>query len=130
MTGSASTTSLPLSLLLAATRLTALYDTGGDSNAGVPLGMTFSAAYAEYVRLLTAAKANASALGASATPGRIWGREVAREAWEKLINWGLVVPLGAGSWTTDGRMFQVEVSFEEVAETVATGGSLGRWWRN
>ncbi|KKA24463.1 Origin recognition complex subunit Orc4 [Rasamsonia emersonii CBS 393.64] len=131
-TGSASTTSLPLSLLLAASRLTALHDPGADPThpQGVaPLALSFPAAYAEYVRLLTSAKANASASGAAATPGRVWGRDVAREAWEKLVSWGLVVPLGTGNGTTDGRMFRVEVSFEEVAEMVGAGGSLGRWWR-
>lgn len=131
-TGSASTTSLPLSLLLAASRLTALHDPGADPThpqAVAPLALSFPAAYAEYVRLLTSAKANASASGAAATPGRVWGRDVAREAWEKLVSWGVVVPLGTGNGTTDGRMFRVEVSFEEVAEMVGAGGALGRWWR-
>ena len=94
-----------------------------------PLTLSFPAAYSEYVRLLTSARVSAAASGASATPGRIWGKDVAREAWEKLISWGLVVPLGGGS-AGDGRMFKVEVSFEEVVNFVGQGGgTLGRWWR-
>lgn len=133
ITISASSTSLPLSLLLAATRLTALYDAGVDGanpQSLAPLALSFPAAYAEYVRLLTSAKVSASVSGAAATPGRVWGRDVAREAWEKLVSWGLVVPVGGGSGVADGRMFRVEVSFEEAVEMVGSGGSLGKWWRN
>lgn len=133
-TVSASPSSLPLSLLLAATRLTALYDPNNDPTAPPqtvgPLALSFSAAYAEYVRLLTSAKTSASVSGASATPGRVWGREVAREAWEKLVSWGLVNGLGGGGGSADGRMFRVEVSFEEVVEMAGSGGGLGRWWRD
>ena len=124
-----SSPSLPLALLLAATRLTALYD---DGNYAL-MTLSFSAAYAEYVRLLTSAKRSASVSGAVATPGRIWGREVSREAWEKLVTWGLVVPVrrsSAGA-VEDGRVFRVEVSFEEAATMMmgGTSGSLGKWWR-
>jgi origin recognition complex subunit 4 len=80
--------------------------------------------------LLTSAKANASASGATATPGRVWGRDVAREAWEKLINWGAVVPVGGGTGVVDGRLYRVEVSLEEVADMAGGGGALGRWWRD
>ncbi|KAF7122514.1 hypothetical protein CNMCM5793_000539 [Aspergillus hiratsukae] len=132
MTISASPSSLPLSLLLAATRLTALYDPGveaGQPQNLAPLALSFPAAYAEYVRLLTSAKTSASVSGATVTPGRVWGRDVAREAWEKLVNWGLINPVGGGSGTADGRMFRVEVSFEEVVAMAGSGGSLGKWWR-
>ena len=131
---SSSPSSLPLSLLLAATRLTALYDPGNDATAQpqslAPLALSFPAADAEYVRLLTSAKVSASVSGATATAGRVWSRDVAREAWEKLVSWGLVNPVGGGSGTADGRMFRVEVSFEEVVEMAGSGGSLGRWWRD
>ncbi|KAL4957149.1 origin recognition complex subunit 4 C-terminus-domain-containing protein [Aspergillus filifer] len=130
-------TSLPLSLLLAATRLTALYDPGTDlSNAAdlAPLALSFPAAYAEYVRLLTTAKTSASVSGASVTPGRVWGRNVAREAWERLVTWGLVSPVGGGSGTADGRMFRVEIAFEEVVALLGRdgggSGGLGKWWRD
>ncbi|KAE8353969.1 origin recognition complex subunit 4 C-terminus-domain-containing protein [Aspergillus coremiiformis] len=132
-TAAASPSSLPLSLLLAATRLAALYDPGLEAtqpqNLG-PLALSFPAAYAEYVRLLTFAKTSASVSGAAATPGRVWGRDVAREAWEKLISWGLISPVGGGSGTADGRMFRVEISFEEVVDMAGSGGSLGKWWRD
>ncbi|GAD93845.1 origin recognition complex subunit Orc4, putative [Paecilomyces variotii No. 5] len=128
---SASTTPLPLSLLLAATRLTALHDPGSDApQLLAPLAISFPAAYAEYVRLLTTAKASASASGATATPGRVWGRDIAREAWEKLAEWGVIVPVGGGANTADSRMFRIEVSFEEVVDMVGGGGALGRWWRD
>ncbi|PYI08179.1 putative origin recognition complex subunit Orc4 [Aspergillus sclerotiicarbonarius CBS 121057] len=132
-TASASPSSLPLSLLLAATRLAALYDPGLETmqlQSAAPLALSFPAAYAEYVRLLTTAKTSASVSGAAVTPGRVWGRDVAREAWEKLVSWGLISPVGGGSGTADGRMFRVEISFDEVVELAGTGGSLGRWWRD
>ncbi|KAL2872342.1 origin recognition complex subunit 4 [Aspergillus lucknowensis] len=133
ITASASPSSLPLSLLLAATRLTALYDPGFETAQTqdlTPLALSFPAAYAEYVRLLTSAKTSASVSGASVTPGRVWGRDVAREAWERLVSWGLISPVGGGSGTADGRMFRVEISFEEVVDMAGSGGSLGRWWRD
>ncbi|RAL16438.1 origin recognition complex subunit 4 [Aspergillus homomorphus CBS 101889] len=131
VTASASPSSLPLSLLLAATRLAALYDPGLENNMIGPLALSFPAAYAEYVRLLTSAKTSAAVSGAAVTPGRVWGRDVAREAWEKLVSWGLISPVGGGSGTTtDARMFRVEISFDEVVEMAGSGGSLGRWWRD
>ncbi|KAK2746428.1 hypothetical protein FQN55_005646 [Onygenales sp. PD_40] len=133
-TSSTSNTSLPLSLLLAATRYTAIHDPGLNANhpqTAAPLTLTFPAVYAEYVRLLTSAKVSASASGVVATPGRVWGKDVAREAWERLIGWGLVVPVGGGSGMGDGRMFRIEISFEEVVDGVGNQGvgALGRWWR-
>ncbi|KAK2759484.1 hypothetical protein FQN54_002962 [Arachnomyces sp. PD_36] len=140
---STSTTSLPLSLLLAATRLTALHDPGLNSKSTTKptaLNLSFSIAYTEYVRLLTSAKASASASGATATAGRVWGRDVAREAWGKLVKWGILEPVGSGANSyedgggggggEDGKMYRAEVSFEEVVELVGVEGSLGRWWRD
>ncbi|KAJ5666845.1 hypothetical protein N7462_011254 [Penicillium macrosclerotiorum] len=132
ITASSSPSSLPLALLLAATRLAALFDPGNDGGQAQsvsPLALSFPAAYAEYVRLLTSAKTSASVSGAAATPGRVWGRDVARESWEKLVSWGLVTPVGSGNGTADGQMFRVEISFEEVVEMAGTGSSLGQWWR-
>ncbi|KAJ5914369.1 hypothetical protein N7504_003252 [Penicillium tannophilum] len=133
ITSSSSPSSLPLALLLAATRLAALFDPGLDgpqSQSVAPLALSFPAAYAEYVRLLTSAKTSASVSGAAATPGRVWGRDVARESWEKLVNWALVTPVGGGNGTADGQMFRVEISFEEVVEMAGSDTSLGQWWRD
>ncbi|KAL1953751.1 hypothetical protein VTO42DRAFT_2315 [Malbranchea cinnamomea] len=132
---STSTISLPLSLLLTATRLTALHDPGlsaSNAHASGTFTLSFATVYAEYVRLLTSAKASASASGAAATPGRIWGKDAAREAWEKLVDWGLVVPVSADVGIGDAKMFRVEISFEEVVEAMGQEGSgaLGRWWRD
>ncbi|KAJ6172334.1 hypothetical protein N7470_001401 [Penicillium chermesinum] len=129
---SASPSSLPLALLLAATRLAALFDPvadGAQAQGLAPLALSFPAAYAEYVRMLTSAKTSASVSGAAATPGRVWGRDVARESWENLISWGLVTPVGGGNGTADGQMFRVEISFEEVVEMAGSSSSLGQWWR-
>ncbi|CAG8898731.1 unnamed protein product [Penicillium egyptiacum] len=129
---SSSPSLLPLALLVAATRLAALFDPANDgsqSQSMGPLALSFPAAYAEYVRLLTSAKVSASVSGAAATPGRVWGRDVARESWEKLLSWGLVTPVGSGNGTADGQMFRVEISFEEVIEMAGSGGALGQWWR-
>lgn len=133
ITTASSPSSLPLALLLAATRLTALFDPGHDGAQAqglTPLALSFPAAYAEYVRLLTSAKTAASVSGAAATAGRVWGRDVAREAWENLVTWGLVTPVGGGNGTADGQMFRVEISFEEVVEMAGSGSSLGQWWRD
>ncbi|KAJ5087620.1 hypothetical protein N7456_011236 [Penicillium angulare] len=130
---SSSPSSLPLALLLAATRLAALFDPGNDgvqAQSLAPLALSFPAAYAEYVRLLSSAKVSASISGAAATPGRVWGRDVARESWEKLVTWGLVTPVGSGNGTADGQMFRVEISFEEVVEMAGSSSSLGQWWRD
>ncbi|DAA74933.1 TPA_exp: putative Origin recognition complex subunit Orc4 [Trichophyton benhamiae CBS 112371] len=132
LSGSSSNVSLPLSLLLTATRLTALHESTATATAtAASLSLSFAAVYSEYVRLLTVAKASASASGAAATPGRVWGKEAAKEAWEKLVDWGLVL-LVNGYGMGDGKMFRVEVSFEEaVAALGSTGaGALGRWWRD
>ncbi|KAJ5599295.1 hypothetical protein N7450_000362 [Penicillium hetheringtonii] len=133
VSASASSSSLPLALLVAATRLAALFDPGSEGVTAqglAPLALSFSAAYAEYVRLLTTAKTSASVSGAAATAGRVWGRDVSREAWEKLVTWGLVTPVGSGNGTADGQMFRVEISFEEVIDMAGSGGSLGQWWRD
>ncbi|KAJ5112537.1 hypothetical protein N7532_000582 [Penicillium argentinense] len=133
VSASSSSSSLPLALLVAATRLAALFDPGNEgvqAQSLAPLALSFPAAYAEYVRLLTTAKTSASVSGAAATAGRVWGRDVSREAWEKLVTWGLVTPVGSGNGTADGQMFRVEISFEEVIDMAGSGGSLGQWWRD
>lgn len=76
------------------------------------------------------------------TAGRVWGRDVAREAWEKLVAWGLVMPVGGGggggsvmglgmAGGGDGCLCRLEVSFEEVMSEIGQvgTGTLGRWWR-
>lgn len=55
-------------------------------------------------------------------------------AWERLAEWGLVVPVSTGASTAagDAAAFRVEISFEEVVDGMGAGGSgaLGRWWRD
>lgn len=63
---------LPLTLLIAAARLSIILDT--------PL-TNFNMTYAEYLSI--AQRARVAGLNTAAT-GRVWGREVAREGWEVL----------------------------------------------
>lgn len=113
----ASLSILQLALLIAAARLTIIHDTET---------ITFALAHAEYVSLASRAKINASASGQIAVGGgvgRVWSKEVARNAWEGLERRKLV--LG------EGRVgaYRVDVRLEEIgeAEGVEMGGMMGRW---
>lgn len=120
---------LSLSLLIAAARL--------DIVLASDL-CTFAMAYDEYLALATRAKISSSAAGQLATGAglRVWGREIATAAWERLVQLHLVVPaIGgcAGVGGTKGeasRMWRVDVSLEEIAPAVEGLGSvMGRWCR-
>jgi origin recognition complex subunit 4 len=109
---------LQLALLISAARLTIIHDTEL---------VTFPLAHAEYVSLASKAKIAASASGQSIGGGigRVWGKEVARNAWEGLERRKLV--LGEGR----GGAYRVDVRLEEIgeAEGVEMGGLMGRWCR-
>lgn len=57
---------------------------------------------------------------------------MAQESWEKLVDWGLIMPVARGSGIGGTRTFRVEVSFEEVVDSMGEAGSgaLGRWWKD
>lgn len=48
------------------------------------------------------------------------------------MEWGLVFPISSGGIMGDGEKFRVEVSFEEVVDSMGptAAGALGRWWRD
>ena len=118
-----SLSTLQLSLLIAAARLETIYET--------PLP-GFEAVYEEYVALASKAKVKSGVGGlvGGGAGGRVWGKEVARGAWEGLVKLGMVgerqgrrrgmceVGLGElGSWVEgEGRGF-------------VGGVGLGRWCR-
>lgn len=131
---------LSLSLLIAAARL--------DIVLASDL-CTFAMAYEEYVAMVTRAKISSSAATAGhLAPGagvRLWGREIASAAWERLVQLELLVPaigggsaagvgVGAGGVTKGegSRMWRVDVSLEEIGPGVqgeGLGGVMARWCR-
>ena len=120
---------LELSLLIAAARLDIVLDSDL---------CTFGMAYDEYVALASKAKLSSSAAGQLATGAgaRIWGMEIARAAWERLVALELVVPAIGGSGGVGGtkgegsRMWKVDVSLEEIAPSVdGLGTVMAKWCR-
>lgn len=105
---------IELALLIAAARLDVILDTDTCN---------FNMAYNEYVTLASRAKLLSSASGAAALggAGRVWSREVAMGAWERLEGLELLVPAlgaGGGGGIADvgraGRLWKVDVGLEEI----------------
>ena len=116
--------SLSLALLIAAARLPLL--TNSDH-------ISFSLAYDEYRALTTKARLAASSGGAQVhggVAGRVWGRDVARGAWEGLIDSGLVLPEDSGGAIGMG-MCRVDVALEEIEPAYGKGmeKALLKWCR-
>lgn len=107
-----SLSSLQLALLICAARLTNIY------NSEI---ISFALAYEEYKNLASKAKLQASASGALAqgAGSRVWGKGVAKSAWEGLVECGMVLE--------DGRGGRVDVSMEEIGASGVELGSWGRW---
>ncbi len=107
---------LELALLIAAARLDIIQDTDTCN---------FAMAYDEYSSLTSRHKiqtssAGVAALGASA---KVWGRDVALGAWERLSDYELLVPAGIGGgagkdFSAGGRMWKVDVGLEEITGSV------------
>ncbi|KAK3691158.1 origin recognition complex subunit 4 [Vermiconidia calcicola] len=110
-----SLSTIQLALLICAARLTAIHNI--DT---VP----FAQGYEEYKVLASKAKLQASASGALAqgAGSRIWSKDVARGAWEDLIECGLVMEDGS-------RGGRVDVGLEEIGMAGVELGSWGRWCR-
>ncbi|KAL8809829.1 MAG: hypothetical protein Q9223_002086 [Gallowayella weberi] len=110
---------LELSLLIAAARLDIILDTNTCS---------FASVYDEYVLLARRVKLqsnNVSAVGGAGA--RVWGKDVARGAWERLMDLELVIGAGGGG---GGQMCRVDVALEEIGPSVAgMGPTLARWCR-
>ncbi len=66
---------------------------------------------------------------------KVWGREVAKGAWEELGEWEILVPSWLGKRGDEGvetRMWRVDVSLEEVGASLESVGKgvgdvLGKW---
>ncbi|GAB7352042.1 hypothetical protein MBLNU459_g2553t1 [Dothideomycetes sp. NU459] len=109
---------LQLALLISAARLTIIHST--DS-------VTFALVYEEYKSLASRARIQASAAGAIASGsgiGRVWGKEVARGAWEGLSQLELVMAEGRG------ELCRVDLALEEIGLAgVELGGVMTKWCR-
>ena len=121
---------LELSLLIAAARLDIILDTDTCN---------FSMAYDEYTMLAGKAKLQSSASGAAALGGgsRVWGREVAMGAWERLESLELLVPVfgvGASGTSADvgraGKLWKIDVGLEEIgASRLEMSSVMAKWCR-
>ncbi len=131
---------LELALLIAAARLDIILDTDTCN---------FNMAYDEYTRLAFRVKVQSSASGAAAVGAgsKIWSREVAMGAWEKLMDYELLVPAigtvggglavsgtggGAGSREVGraGKMIRVDVGLEEILPSVpGMSAVMSKWCR-
>ncbi|KAK4629493.1 Origin recognition complex subunit 4 [Fulvia fulva] len=113
-----SLSTLQLALLICAARLTNIYNTEVIS---------FALAYEEYKVLASKAKLQASAAGAAQGAGsRVWGKEVAKGAWEELVESSLVMQEGRSGGKEVAR---VDVGLEEIGMSGVELGAWGRWCR-
>lgn len=112
-----SLSTLQLALLICSARLTNIFNTEIIS---------FALAYEEYRTLASKAKLQASASGALAQGAgtRVWGKEIAKAAWQELVEVGLVIEDGRAGGT--GR---VDVGLEEIGMCGVELGMWGRWCR-
>lgn len=111
---------MELALLIAGARLDIVLDSDI---------FTFGMAYDEYVQLASKVKTASSVAGQAAVGGesRVWGREVAKEAWERLVELELVISVSEGR---RGGMWKVDVALEEIAPSVPGLGSvMAKWCR-
>ncbi|KAL9110628.1 MAG: hypothetical protein Q9227_004805 [Pyrenula ochraceoflavens] len=105
---------LQLAVLIVAARLDLIYGGGGTEG----IGLNFETVYAEYVRLSSETRIASSASGATVS-SRIWGKEVAEEAWDELLGKGFLVQ--AGKVDT----YKVELLLEEIVPAMeANGGTV------
>jgi origin recognition complex subunit 4 len=114
----ASLSTLQLALLICAARQTTIHNTESVS---------FNLAYEEYKLLASKAKIQAAASGAMGAGGRLWSKDVAKDAWMDLVDMGLMmddVYSGRGGGGTAGR---ADVSLEEIGQSGIDLGSWGRW---
>ena len=95
-------------------------------------------AYDEYCNLTTSYKIASSSSGIAAlgSGAKVWGREVAIGAWERLIEVELLLPAntggngvsgGGGGVEREGRMWRVDVGLEEIPGAVELSPVMGKW---
>lgn len=80
----------------------------------------FNSAYQEYRQLHQSSVINAAASGALAHSSRLWGRDVALEAWETLGSIGLIIPVHpstnvSGALSRQCQLWQPEVDINVVS---------------
>ncbi len=116
---------LELAMLIAAARLDIILDTDTCN---------FAMAYDEYSSLtsrhnIQTSSSGVYALGSSA---KVWGRNVALGAWERLAEYDLLVPAGTGASVKDlgnaGRMWRVDAGLEEITGSVNSISSVMTKW--
>lgn len=123
-----SLSTLDLSLLISAARLEIILDT--DT-------VNFAMTYDEYSSLTSRHKIQSSATGLTAlgSSAKVWGRDVALGAWERLVDVGLLVPVGFGGGGVGrdgglgGRMYKVDVGLEEIPGAAELNGVMSKWCR-
>ncbi|KAG4439502.1 hypothetical protein IFR05_005038 [Cadophora sp. M221] len=119
---------LELALLIAAARLDIILDTDTCN---------FAMAYDEYSNLTSRYKIQTSSTGVTAlgASAKVWGRDVALGAWERLAEYGLLVPAGIGGGSgrdsgAGGRMWKLDVGLEEITGSVdSLSGVMAKWCR-
>jgi origin recognition complex subunit 4 len=119
---------LELALLIAAARLDIILDTDTCN---------FAMAYDEYSSLTSRHKIQTSSTGVTALGGsaKLWGRDVALGAWERLAEYDLLVPAGIGEisardFGAGGRMWKVDVGLEEITGSVESlSRVMAKWCR-
>lgn len=121
---------LALSLIISACRLSIIHSTDTTN---------FPLAYAEYVSLASKARINSAASGALASGAgtRVFGKDVARREWEKLVQYGLLVAVasgafGLGSVNPSGagkgmEMVRVDIALEEIPLSVEMNAVMEKW---
>jgi len=119
---------LQLALLIATARLDILHDADTAN---------FGLAYAEYSTLVSKVRVQSASSGAiaSGAGSRVFSKNVARGAWEGLVEMGLLVPVLGGHGIMGGvarGMVRCDVSLEEIGEVVrgmGVGATVERWCR-
>ncbi|KAL7272206.1 origin recognition complex subunit 4 [Rhizina undulata] len=116
-------TELELSLIISAARLDIISDTDTCN---------FSMAYDEYKGLISKIKVQSSVAGVSG--GKLWSREVALGAWERLGEYELIIPAlvggggAAGGVGREGRMWRVDVGLREIGRSVrGLSAVMAKW---
>jgi len=117
---------LELALAIAAARLDPILDTDTCN---------FAMAYDEYCSLTSRHKLQSSSSGMAAigSSAKVWGRDVALGAWERLAEYGLLVPAAVGGGSArdmgaGGRMWKLDIRLEEITGSVEGLSSVMTKW--
>ena len=117
---------LELAMLIAAARLDIILDTDTCN---------FAMAYDEYSSLTSRHKIQTSSTGVAALGGsaKVWGRDVALGAWERLVDYDLLISAAIGAAQVGGiagRMWKVDIALEEIPGSVeGLTGVMLKWCR-